>query len=318
LGVVCADFNDDGWTDIYVANDGHENFCWMNQGNKTFRNDALLAGCALNADGLAEASMGVVAADFDGDLREDLFMTHLDGETNTLYHNLGRGMFHDVSDRRGVASPSRPFTGFGTAAMDYDNDGLQDLLVANGAVTLVEALVRAKDPFPLHQTNQLYHNVNGTRFEEVTRQAGPVMSESEVSRGLACGDIDNDGDSDAVIVNNNGPARLLLNQRGSMNHWLGLKLLDAAGRDALGARVLVVRRGMSPILRRAAADGSYCSANDPRVLVGLGRSGVLEAVRVRWPSGREEQWKGLVVNQYHALREGSGEQAAFMAEGINE
>src|SRR5215204_4013165 len=166
LGVVTADFNNDGWIDIYVANDGDHNQLWTNQKNGTFVNDALLAGCAVNRNGQAEAGMGVDAGDFDGNGTEDIFITHLMDETNTLYVNLGQVLFEDRTREAGLGMPGRRFTGFGTFFFDYDNDGWLDLFVANGAVQLLPELVRQKNPFPLGQPNQLFRNTGKGSFVE--------------------------------------------------------------------------------------------------------------------------------------------------------
>ena len=211
LGISTADFDGDGRIDIYVANDGVANQLWINQGDRSFRDESLLAGVSVNKDGMAEASMGVDAADFDGDGDVDLFMTHLRQETNTLYVNDGQGWFEDRSIAMGLASDSFTYTGFGTAWFDYDNDGWLDLLSVNGAVRKIEALLLADDPYPLHQINQLFENTGSGRYREVTRTAGPAFALSEVSRGAAFGDLDNDGDTDVVVTNNNGPVRLLEN-----------------------------------------------------------------------------------------------------------
>jgi enediyne biosynthesis protein E4 len=323
LGVVAADFNGDGWPDIYVANDGEPNLLWMNQQNGRFRNTALLAGAALNGLGSAEGSMGVDAGDFDNDGDEDLFVTNLVGETNTLYVNNGSGLFEDRTAAAGLAVPSLPYTGFGTAWFDFDNDGWLDLLVANGAVRIRESVARATDPFPLDERNQLFHNLGTGRFEEVTSRAGAVFALSEVSRGAAFGDVDNDGDVDVLVTNNNGPARLLINHVGQRNHWVGLRLVGGPtprpstgsgrperveGRDMLGARVGVFRDKGPPLWRRARADGSYASANDPRVLVGLGDAAAVPRIRVVWPGGRVEEWTDIAIDRWITLKEGSGAQ----------
>ncbi len=308
LGVVVADFNGDAWIDIYVANDGMANQLWINQKDGTFRDEGLLSGTAVNMEGAAEASMGVDAADFDGDGDEDLFMTHLLGETNTIYVNNGEGWFEDRTVATGLGSPSKAYTSFGTAWLDYNNDGWLDLMIANGGVNNFLSLVLAADPYPLHQTNQLFLNLGSGRFKEVTHEAGSVFKLSEVSRGLAYGDLDNDGDVDVLLVNNSGPARVLINNVGNKNHWVGLRLLNTRNRDALGARVKVHAQQRAPLGRRVRADGSYASANDSRVLAGLGGSDKLHAVRVHWPSGRVEEWANLRTNRYTTLREGNGKE----------
>ncbi len=308
LGVVTVDLDRDGWPDIYVANDGTPNLCWINRGDGRFANTALLAGCALNEAGQAEAGMGVDAGDFDGDGDDDLFVTHLSGETNTLYLNDGRGTFEDRTIVSGLGPPSRAFTGFGTAWFDYDNDGWLDLLVVNGAVTLIEELLQAGDPYPLHQPNRLYRNLGQLRFEDVTERAGAALALSEVSRGAAFGDVDDDGDVDVLISNNNGPARLLLNQLGNRNHWLGLRLIGDDGAVVPGTRVAVVRRDGTALWRRARSDASYASANDPRVLFGLGSSAELPRVRALWPEGRVETWSVPGIDRWITLRAGTGEE----------
>ena len=317
LGVVAADVNGDGWADIYVANDSEPNQLWINQQDGSFTNGALLAGVAFNADGTAEGSMGVDAGDFDADGDDDLFMTHLTTETNTLYINDGSGLFQDGTARAGLGAPSVAYTGFGTAWLDVDNDGWLDLLVVNGAVQATDQrfAIRTLDvdlqpgeSLPLHQPNQLFRNLGNGQFEEVTRRAGAAFELSEVSRGAAFGDVDNDGDQDVLVTNNNGRARLLINNVGHHNRWIGLRLVGGPGpRDMLGARVGVFRDVGPTLWRRARADGSYASANDPRVLVGLGEAAAVRRVRVIWPSGREEEWTDIAVDRWLTLTEGTGQ-----------
>ena len=306
LGLATADFNGDGWIDIYVANDGKENQLWTNRRNGAFENRALLSGVALPVTGKAEASMGVDAGDFDDDGDEDLFVTELTGEGSNLFVNDGSGLFEDRSAPSGLGPASLGFTGFGTAWLDFDNDGRLDLVQVNGAVQVIESLRQAGNPLPLHQRKLLLQNRGAGRFEDVTAGAGAALAVSEIGRGAAFGDVDNDGDVDVLVGNNNGPTRLLIN-RTVRRHWVGLRLVGTMGRDMLGARVEVLRPGAPSSWRRAHADGSYASANDPRVLVGLADSAGVLTVRVTWPTGKTEAWTQVPVDKYSTLVEGKGQ-----------
>lgn len=305
LGVTCADFNGDGWQDIYVANDGDDNQLWINQGSGRFENTALMAGVAINAYGKAEASMGVTAGDFDGDGDEDLFMTHLDRETNTLYVNDGTGNFIDATDAHKLGRISLPYTGFGAEWLDFDNDSDLDLFVANGAVRIEETL--RGQPYPYQERNQLIRNDGTEGFSDRTEQSGPALALVEVSRGAAFGDLDNDGDVDIVVANNNGPTRLLRNNTAGNNHWLTVRLQGtSSNRAGLGARVAVLRAGKPPLWRRVHTDGSYLSASDARVHFGLGADAGVQAVGVVWPQGTREIWRDISVDNFITLQEGSG------------
>jgi hypothetical protein len=306
LGVATADFDNDGWIDLYVANDGRDNVLWMNQRNGTFKNTSLLAGVAVGADGKPKGSMGVDAGDFDNDGAEDLFTTQLPSEGNNLYRNLGAGLFEDASASSRLGPMSLGYTGFGTAWFDFDNDGWLDLLVANGAIEAIKE--RGEERFPYGERKLLFRNLRNGRFEDVTPQAGSVFQPFEVSRGAAFGDIDNDGDIDVVISNVHSPARLLINTVGNRKHWVGLRLLGGPvnGRDMLGARVEVIRKNAPALWRRARSDGSYASANDPRVLVGLGDGTDPPTVRVYWPDGRVEEWSAVAIDTWTVLRQGKG------------
>jgi hypothetical protein len=312
LGVATADFNNDGWIDIYVTNDGQPNHLWINQRDGTLKNTALLSGAALSAEGEAKSSMGVDAGDFDNDGDEDLFVTELTGQGCEFFVNDGSGTFVDASPRSRLRFATLPFTGFGSAWVDLDNDGWLDLMTVNGAVTGIEEQARANDPLPLRQRKQLFHNLGNGQFEDISSRGGPAFQQALVGRGAAFGDIDNDGDIDVVVANDAGRAELLINQVGTRNHWLGLRLAGGEKpRDMLGARIAILRSkpgdGVPATLwRRARADGSYASANDPRVLVGLGQSAVGPLrVRVTWPSGRTEDWSDVPIDRYTTLMEGS-------------
>ncbi len=307
LGVVCADFNGDGWPDIYVANDGAAAHLWVNQRNGTFKERGLLSGTAYNVEGAPQAGMGVTAADFDNDGDEDIFKTNLTHEGSNLYVNDGHGNFYDASVELGLLQATLPYTGFGTEWFDYDNDGHLDLFVANGAVNRIASL--RGSPYPFDQINQLFHNEgSGKKFREVTGVAGPALAISEVSRGAAFGDIDNDGAIDIVIANNNGPVRLLLNQTRFLkrNHWLLVRLEAAGGnRFGIGARIEVRQNGRR-LMRRVHTDSSYLSANDVRVHFGLGEQARIDELIVYWPDGPIESWDKIQADQIMTIRQGTG------------
>ena len=285
LGSVTNDFDGDGRVDLFVANDGDRNHLWLNQGDGTFVDEAVLLGTAVNLDGRPEASMGVVVGDLNGDGHDDLFMSHLVNETNTFYMGSASGLFDDASNDSGLGLPSWQFTGFGVALFDYDNDADLDLFVANGAVKRIQELVSDDELYPLHQINQLFRNEGDGRFSEVTAEAGATFALSEVSRGVAKGDVDNDGDIDLVVINSAGPLRLLSNRVGQRTHWIGVSLRSAAGAATpIGSEISI--DGPPGLLQRqrVSTDGSYASANDPRRLFGLGPAGGITWVEVDGPA----------------------------------
>ena len=289
LGVIAEDFDGDRDIDFYVANDMNENRLWVNQGGRRFVDNALLAGVAVNGDGNVEASMGIDAEDFDRDCDVDIFVTHLAAQTNTLYANEGDGWFADRTNAQGLAAASIPFTGFGTGWFDADNDGDLDLFAANGAVTAIAGQEPGALGLPLRQRNQFWRN-DGGRYAEVRI---PAFEPAEVSRGTAFADFDNDGDLDILVTNNRGPARLYRNDSAA-GHWLGIESTGASG-----ARVWLEPAECGA--RRVATDGSYASANDPRIVFGLGADASPRTVRVRWPDGEEQTLGPLAVDRYHAL-----------------
>ncbi|HET6373510.1 MAG TPA: CRTAC1 family protein [Candidatus Polarisedimenticolia bacterium] len=263
LGVLAADLDRNGWQDLYVANDGDANQLWLNQGGR-FTDAALLNGAAFNERGLPDAGMGIAPADYDEDGDMDLFMTHLRGQANRLLENDGRGGFEEATIRRGLAQAGIPFTGFGVCWLDVEHDGDLDLFIANGDVSKIESL--HGDPYPYHQTNQLMANDGSGRFADISAAAGSVFLNSDVGRGVAVGDIDNDGDLDILVTNNNGPARLLRNELKAKGNWLLLRVMDRGlRRDAIGAYVRLTLTDGRAKTRYVGTGGSYLSASDPRV-----------------------------------------------------
>lgn len=305
MAVIADDFDSDGRTDFYVANDGVDNLLWLNTGGNRFIDEGLLAGAAVNADGIAQASMGLAAADFDHDDDPDLFVTHDVKESNTLYRNGGGDngpWFEDQSRRARIAAASLPYSAFGAGWLDVENDGDLDLFIVNGAVAVIEAQVVAGIDPPLKQANQLllndghgvYHSVDG----------GPAFELTDVSRGAAFADLDNDGDIDVVVTNNHGSVRLYRNDTPAHN-WLGLDLVGKkSSPHAIGT--LVWRETARPERKRVRTDGSYASAHDPRLLFGLGSDDAQQFIRVRWPDKTEERFGPLAVNRYHKIRYATG------------
>lgn len=306
LGAITLDIDDDGWLDLYVANDGAENDLWRNLGGRSFGEEGLLAGVALNRRGVPEASMGLVAADVDRDGDEDLLATHLSGETNTLWQRVAPGMFEDRTAESGLGSPSLPWTAFGVMAADYDLDGDLDVVTVNGAVHLPDRPVAAgQELAALAQPGQLYENDGRGRFVVVAEKAGAALAAPGVGRGLAVGDIDNDGDPDLLLAELGGAARVLLNRAGDGRSWVGLRLLDGR-RDALGALVTLRHPGGREI-RRVRTDGSYASASDPRVVFALAPVDPARAsLEVAWTDGSREQFTLPPAGRYTTLRRGEG------------
>ena len=306
LGVICMDFNGDGLIDIYVANDTAANRLWLNQGNGTFKEAGLDLGVALSADGLPKAGMGITADDINNDSRLELLITNLNREGVTLFRSDGKDLYDDDTAQFRLLQPTFGYTGYGTGFFDYDNDGLMDLFIANGAMTVIDSM--QDNPNPYAQKNQLFHNEGpGKGFLEVTDVAGPALQMVEVSRGAAFGDINNDGSIDIVITNEDAPARLFLNQSGSGNHWLIVKLeAPKLNRFGMGAEVGVFRHDMPALWRHAHTDGSMLSASDIRVHFGLSNNSRIEAIVVHWLDGKKEKWENIRADRIITLRQGTG------------
>ncbi|MFN0006716.1 MAG: CRTAC1 family protein [Planctomycetota bacterium] len=303
LGVAIADYDADGDVDLFVANDSMPNVLWINDGRGGFKNKALLLGCAVNENGAPEASMGAQAFDLENDGDWDLFSTHLRGEKNTLYLNT-RGAFADRSSSLGMMAANRAFTGWGLGFVDFDQDGRLDLFVANGRVGLWKPHYREDSPYA--EPNHVFRGEEGGRFTQIDGGIGGLIGSS---RGAAFGDYDNDGDVDVVYMDRHEPVRLLRNVALKRGTWIGLRLLNRHGSDALGATARIqTPAGFQYRLCHTAY--SYCAANDPRVHFGLGAADATSSVRVTWPDREEEDFGPLPAGQYHTLRQGSGKPAA--------
>ena len=305
LGVVAWDWNEDGYQDLYVANDGVANFLYQNAGDGTFRDIALQAGVAYNVRGQAEAGMGVDIGDCDRDGDWDLFVTNFSRETNTLYRNEGT-YFKDVTAAAGLGRPSWLYLGFGTAFFDYDHDGDLDLYVANGHV--LDRVHVLQPGVRYAQEHQLFRNDGACRFAEVTDRAGSWFAQEQISRGLARGDWDGDGDLDLLVTNCGGPAKLVRNHNGNGRHWASIKLVaTAANRDAVGAEVRVVTGSLDQ--RRLVSSGSsYLSAGDRRLHLGLGDHPRIDRLEVQWPHGAVQVFRALPADRNLLIEQGRGVQ----------
>jgi hypothetical protein len=303
LGVAVADIDDDGWPDIFVANDSMPNFLFHNQGNGTLIDIAVLAGVAVAADGRARAGMGTAFADFAGERRPGLVVTNHETEMHSLFTNLGGRLFSDVTLRSGIGPATRRHVGFGVGFLDYDNDTRLDIAIANGHVMANAALLRAGATTP--QRNLLLRNTGG-RFVDMKAEAGPGFSIELVSRALATGDIDNDGDLDVLITNNGAGATLLRNEDGSAGNAIVVRAIgDKSNRSAIGAKLLVAT-GERRQYREVQSGSSYLSQNDLRAHFGLGTATRVDRLEIRWPSGLTESVADLAANQRVTLREGKG------------
>ncbi len=304
LGVAVGDYNNDGWPDIYVANDSMPSYLYENQKNGTFKEIGLLAGVAVSDDGLEQAGMGVDFGDYDNDGWLDITKTNFSFDNNNLYHNEHDGHFVDMAKPAGIASAARMLVCWGTRFLDYDNDGRLDIIVAAGHVYphLIRSPVGGEK---YYQPRLLFRNLGNGKFADVSRQSGPGILEERASRGLAIGDLDNDGDIDAVIVNMDGTPSILRNDGGNLRNWLTIRLHGvASNRLGLGTRIKATAVGVEQIAE-ATTSGSIFSAGDSRVHFGLGAATRAD-LEIRWPSGKIQNIKAVPANRIVDIDEERG------------
>jgi hypothetical protein len=302
LGMVWGDFDRDGRSDIYVANDSTPNFLYRNRGDGTFEEIGQRSGVALGEDGLPQAGMGVAIADCDANGWDDIFVTNLAEEPNALYRNEGALLFSDFSFASGLGSVSLLFLGFGASFLDADGDGDDDLFVANGHI--LDNVELYSDTITFRQSPLFFENLGGCRFRDVSRTSGGYFRSRDVGRGSAVADFDADGDPDLVVSSNDLPPHLLLNDTpASNNRWISLALVGSRGRDALGARVELEAGGLRRTgeVRSAA---SYLSQGEPVLQFGLGTAAQADRVRIRWPGGELDEFGPLAAGRYHRIRQG--------------
>jgi enediyne biosynthesis protein E4 len=302
LTAIAADFDNDGWPDIYLACDSTPSLLFLNQHDGTFREEAALRGVAYSEDGQEQAGMGLAVGDYHLDGRLDIFKTNFEGDTHDLYRNLGNAEFEEASRQAGLAVENR-FVSWGTGIVDLDNDGQPDIFIVTGH-TFPE-IERRYPGFPARNPRLLFRNLGNGRFEELLSEAGPALAEPHNSRGCAFGDFDNDGDLDILIVNLNEPPSLLRNDVTGNNSWLKVKLVGTkSNRSAIGARV-VVKNGEFSQMQEVQSQSSFVSSNDSRLHFGLGQAKKAE-VKVRWPGGEWESIPSVPANQLITIKEGAG------------
>jgi hypothetical protein len=299
LGVVGVDLDDNGLVDLFVANDSTANFLFLNRGGFRFEEAGHTAGVAANAEGGYQAGMGIACGDVDGDGRPDLAVTNFYNQSTSFFHNLGEGLFADHTSAVGLAAPSRYVLGFGAAFLDANNDGRLDLLTANGHVSDLRPY------FPHAMPAQLYLGGDNGTLTEVTARAGPPFQQTYVGRGLAAGDLDNDGRVDALMVAQNGPVVYFHNRtERARRHFVTLQLAGKKSNcDGVGAWVAIEAGGRKQVARRFGG-GSFQSAGDPRLHLGLGSSDRIESIEVHWPSGQLDRFRDLAVDKGYRLEEG--------------
>jgi len=304
LGVALIDYDQDGWPDIFVANDTQPNKLYRNQRNGTFKDVALQAGVALSADGKARAGMGVDVGDFDNSGTPGIAITNFEGEMIGLYRRSGAATYRDIAAEAGVGFPSRNHLGFGCLFADLDLDGRLDLVTANGHIDDTVRNIRGNVGYA--QRPQLFLNQGSGRFRDVSSAVGAGFAQPRVGRGLACGDFDGDGDVDLLMTTNNGPAVLLRNDHNAGNRSLRIRLVGTtSNRDAIGSVVRIFHDGVTQT-RMVRSGSSYLSQSELPVTFGVGRRDRVDRVVVTWPNGRTEEFKGIVTGRSYTCVEGKG------------
>jgi enediyne biosynthesis protein E4 len=307
FSVSTLDFDDDGWPDIYVACDSTPSILYRNNHDGTFTDVGVTAGAAFNEDGREQAGMGSTIGDYNGDGRLDIFKTNFSDDTSTLYRNNGDGTFDDVTTAAGLGLYTK-YLGWGTMFLDFDNDGWPDLLLVNGHV--YPEVDKNNLGSNYEEPRILYHNLGKGTFADISPGAGPGINARASSRGLAIGDLWNDGRISAVITNLNTLPSLLVNQVRSANHWIAIRTVGTkSNRDGIGAHISVTA-GARILVDEVRSGSSYNSSSDMRVHFGLGSATTVNSVQIRWPSGLQEHFDNLPADSIHTLKEGSGTPAA--------
>ena len=302
LSVGAADYDNDGWPDLFVANDGIEAYLYHNNHNGTFTEVAVTSGMALTSNGNAMAAMCISLGDYDNDGFLDLYISDFQLSSDHVWHNDGKGFFDEVSDKAGITVPTRNVLSFGGGFFDYDNDGWVDLFIVNGHV--YPEVEQVSPDIHYKQINSLFHNDTHGNFTEVTRSSGDGFSTPYAGRGAAFADFDNDGNMDIVAANNGDPPLVLHNSGGTGNHFLNFKLVGTkSNRDAMGARIKLTAGGISQI-REIAGGGSYLSQSDLRAHFGLGRSAKAATIEVTWPSGGHQVFHDVEADKFYIIEEG--------------
>jgi enediyne biosynthesis protein E4 len=305
LGVALLDYDGDGWTDLFVANDTQPNKLYRNNGNSTFTDNAVTAGVAFSEAGVARAGMGVDAADYDGSGRQSLVIGNFSNEMMALYHNEGTGLFIDEAPTSTIGQASLLTLSFACFFFDYDLDGLLDIYSANGHVSddisAVQPKVQYKEP------PHLFRNLGKKKFELVAKKLGPALQQAMVGRGAAYGDYDADGDLDLLLTSNNGPARLIRNDGGNQNNLLRIKAVGtSSNRDGIGAKITLKVTDQIKLWNVVKTGSSYCSQSELPLTFGLGKAEKVVGIEILWPSGRVEAIADVNANQSLVVQEGKG------------